>query len=177
MIDTQSSLPIPLLAWVVSSGCGHIAQVNTVDVKQFSFDLIATTKHISETLTNESEYANLGYLGKMARESFRRGEWVPEFATYNIFRAYSLRFSISLSFAGKTLSFRQDNIPVEVVAGMTQPLGEGQNVCTNTFSAGSQVTMVDMLSTELDDQLLLLTEQAGQGVPPPSYRPRDDIAG
>ena len=42
-------------------------------------------------------------------------DYWPEFATYNIFRAYTSKFKISIDFAGKTLSFQQQNIPMQVV--------------------------------------------------------------
>lgn len=53
-------------------------------------------------------------MGALIRSALRQHEIVPEFATYNIFRAYSLRLYMRFRARGQTFSFRRKDIPLSI---------------------------------------------------------------
>ena len=174
VIIACSQAPIIPSVELTCSGCEHLAQVETVRVKSFTFDLVSLTE-VRAGVHTATQVQNLNLCrstftlpvfasddlrdrpddvpgcggtlegdGRAAREAFRRSRAVPEFATYNIFRAYTTKFKISIDFKGKTLSFQQQNIPVQVV-DYADDMGtlNGQSspppvytVTTDVFSAG-----------------------------------------
>lgn len=145
VIETNSEAPITPSIKLSCLGCEHVAQIATVRVKSFTLDLVSVTKvragnncatqvqnlnlcrstftlpvSINDGPGTESDRRRQSVevmegLGEVAREALRKSRAVSEFATFNIFRAYTLKFKISIEFAGKTLSFQQQNIPVQVV--------------------------------------------------------------
>lgn len=54
------------------------------------------------------------HMGTILRSALRKYDLVPEFATYNIHRAYSLRIRMKFRAFGQTVSFRKDNIPLQL---------------------------------------------------------------
>ena len=53
-------------------------------------------------------------LHKLLQASIARQKLVPQFATFNVFRAYALGLFIRLKVAGRTLTFQRSKIPVQV---------------------------------------------------------------
>ena len=188
VIETNSEAPIPPSIKLTCLGCEHVAQIATVHVKSFTFDLVSVTKvragdncatqvqnlnlcrstftlpvSIEEGPGTESDRIRQSVevmegLGKVAREALRKSRAVPEFATFNIFRAYTLKFKISIEFAGKTLSFQQQKIPVQVVdyaddvGNPTGQLCQPPDYTTTTDSPVVGVTGHHVQEIHLDDR-------------------------
>ncbi|KPI37654.1 uncharacterized protein AB675_4006 [Cyphellophora attinorum] len=52
--------------------------------------------------------------GTILRQALRKHGIVPEFSTYNIFRAYSLQLSVRLRAAGQKFTFRRKEVPISI---------------------------------------------------------------
>lgn len=59
---------------------------------------------------------NIGttHTGTILRQALHKHGLVPEFSTYNIFRAYSLLLSVRLRAAGQKFTFRRKQIPISI---------------------------------------------------------------
>ena len=113
---------------------------------------------------NDAATVSLTDLGTAARESLQRHKVVSEFATYNLFRAYSLRFRMAIKFAGKTSSFQQDHVPVEVVH-LQQRVVERVESSAGTHSTFQSATTTHTIA----EQFSLFTDSSGCEEPPPPY--------
>jgi hypothetical protein len=169
---------------VSCSGCEHATLIQTAHIQVFKLNLIATTKvragahcdsqkqthrlcntslvlpvSMCNQQDNDPVCDTLDSLHKLLQVSIAGMKLVPEFATFNVFRAYVLGLFIRLKVAGRTLTFQRSNIPVQVTD------------CAETGSAppqnsGSDVTDPVYMTTDI------FLDQAYDQPPPPGI---DDL--
>lgn len=91
-------------------------------------------------------------LGCRIRSVLENHNITPEFSTYNIFRAYKLRFRIKASYSGKNFTCEQRGIPVEVISCTSTTNADtarsAPNACDRSHSDfASPIELLDYVSS------------------------------
>ena len=114
-------------------------------------------------------------IGKAMRQALRKYEVVPEFASYNIFRAYSLQLTVRLRIGDQNITFTRDQIPVSVPMSPTLETYE-QAPAYETIMASSWVANGFASQSLLGDESLTLldtqSQNGGDSLPPYEGRRR-----
>ena len=119
------------------------------------------------------------HTGTILRQALRKHGIVPEFSTYNIFRAYSLQLSVRLRAAGQNFTFRRKEIPISIP--MTASLETALRLpppydapMDAAWAADGPRNQVDVA----DEQIVCLEGQPPDGVDqlPPYTRHRGPIS-
>lgn len=114
-------------------------------------------------------------IGRAVREALHKHEIVPEFASYNIFRAYSLQLTVRLRLCHRTITFNRDRIPLSLpmsAASETYERAPSYETITATnctaSSLDSQTFPGDGSFSPLDTQ----SQDSGNCLPPYERRRR-----
>lgn len=166
----RAGMPIQRMTHSATMNLGkttfQLPLVHKPDLKAFKDHSCSSTD-----ASEDDTYTTLNGIGKLARsyvDSFHReGKIVQEFSTYNIFRAYSLSVKMKLHFAGKTLLFEQDKIPVEIVNGAEYQGDSGAARRSPIEGRRSSEGSSRGYSCSLD----IIDERYEEGESPPAYSP------
>ena len=155
-LESKASLPLAISLYCI---CGERdSESQQAEVTSFELELITKTGVRAGARRQSQEYATSLFkgsftlplqkyandmaperssevnpfdtqMGKLARKALMKRGVVSEFSTYNIHRAYALRYSIKIRALGRKLSHQQKDIPVEIpgsaVHALEVALGDG----------------------------------------------------
>jgi hypothetical protein len=142
----------------VRAGCHHPVEKKKVFLGKGACEIPLTGDAPGREVSNEATPfpTNSVNLGDIANGRFPCGRLVPDFSTYNIFRAYCLDLRFKVEYAHKTIKFAIRDIPVRVVsAGIL-----ASDFDTTTLRDSAVITQPATID-DIDDIFS----------PPPCYRP------
>lgn len=164
----------------VRAGCHELSEKKRVSFGTGACEIPVASEHPvsgSLDLSNESPLpnGNLVNLGDAANIRVEPAQIIPEFSTYNIFRAYSLELKFHLVCGGKSMKFEFHDITVDILPDvatsrvesdadrlmlMEEQVTPDEQLCVGSNSGLSNLTNNDLIGDEMVHEQL------------PSYEPR-----
>lgn len=162
----------------VRAGCHELSEKKKLSLGTGACEIPVTKEHLASGLLDSSNDSplsngNLVNLGDVANIRVDPVRIIPEFSTYNIFRAYSLELKLHLVCGGKSMKFEFRDITVDILPDVVTSRVESD--ADRLMSMEEQVTPDEQLRARSNSDLSNLNDLIGDEMVHeqlPGYEPR-----